>query len=491
MKVMIAYPPLDGKGSPMLTQNRQFQWMNSGGYIFPVVPAQAATMLQQDGCEVIWADSITKHTDRASFDELFKKEKPDMVVIETKTPVVKQHWKIVDELKAMHPECKTVLMGDHITGLPAETMRMSSVDFALCGGDYDFMLRDLARHLGDGAELPGGFWYRENGEVKTTGEFKLEHNLNDVPFIDRKLTNAPLYYEKWKKYDPFYYTMAGRDCPWGKCTFCSWTTTYPRFRARTPDNLLDEIGILIEDEGVKEIFDDSGTFPVGEWLRKFCDGMIDRGYNKKIIISSNMRFGILNEEHVKLMKRAGWRKFKMGLESASQKTIDRLRKGCTIKDVVDGARWISNAGIDVHLTVMVGYPWETRADAEATHKLCKMLMNKGYAEMLQATVLVPYPGTPLYKEGLEKGWFRIDPQDYDRYDMTEPCFTTPDMEPMEVVEFAQKIYKSFLSPRFVLRRLGKVRSWNDVDYIWRGGKAVVNHMLDFRKGRNKETVASS
>jgi len=483
VKVMIAYPPLEGKGSPMLTQNRQFQWMHQGSYIFPVVPAQAAALLKEEGLEVAWLDGITEQLDRETFNARFLAEKPDLVAVETKTPVVRQHWRIIDELKEMLPALKTVLMGDHVTALPEESMRESRTDFVLTGGDYDFMLRDLARHLADGAPLPPGFWYRDGDEVKNTGAFELVHDLNTIPFIDRNLTKARLYGEKWKKYTPFYYTMAGRDCFWGKCTFCSWTTTYPKFRVRKPQNLLDEIGKLIEEDGAREIFDDSGTFPGGKWLETFCKGMIDRGYNKKILISSNMRYGVLTEEHTKLMKKAGWRKVKMGLESANQSTLDKLNKGITVKDIVDGSKWISRAGIDIHLTVMVGFPWETRADAQKTLDLARMLMNKGWAEMLQSTVLVPYPGTPLYYEGLEKNWFRFDPAEYERYDMTEPAFKMPDMTPEDVVEYCQKIYKSFLSPRFMLRTLTRVRSWNDVRYVLKGSKAVVNHILDFSKSR--------
>ena len=40
MRVMVAYPPLvSSKGSPMLTQNRQFQWFHEPSYLYPCVPA--------------------------------------------------------------------------------------------------------------------------------------------------------------------------------------------------------------------------------------------------------------------------------------------------------------------------------------------------------------------------------------------------------------------------------------------------------------------
>ena len=72
--------------------------------------------------------------------------------------------------------------------------------------------------------------------------------------------------------------MAGRDCWHAKCTFCSWTTLYPKYRTRRVDDVLDEIQDLVERYGVKEIMDDSGSFPAGSWLTDFCNGMNDHNW---------------------------------------------------------------------------------------------------------------------------------------------------------------------------------------------------------------------
>ena len=59
MRIAIAYPPLKSeKGVALLTQNRQFQWFSRPTYIFPVVPATAATMLKKAGHEVLFLDGI-------------------------------------------------------------------------------------------------------------------------------------------------------------------------------------------------------------------------------------------------------------------------------------------------------------------------------------------------------------------------------------------------------------------------------------------------
>ena len=64
--------------------------------------------------------------------------------METKTPVVKRHWEIINRLAAQLPNCQTVLVGDHVTALPEESMQHSQVDYILTGGNYDFLLLNCA-----------------------------------------------------------------------------------------------------------------------------------------------------------------------------------------------------------------------------------------------------------------------------------------------------------------------------------------------------------
>ncbi len=488
MKIMISYPELQGKGSPMLTQNRQFQWMTIGSYIYPIVPAYAATLLHNDGHDILWYDGIAESLSYDHFLKTVETEKPELLVLESKTPVIKLHWQIIRDIKRISPDIQVVLMGDHVTAMPEESMLATPVDFIITGGDYDFSLKGLVDTLAGKGSMPSGIYFRDGEAIKNSGPFSLKFNdLNSLPFINRDLTKAHLYYEKWKKREPFRYTMAGRDCQWGKCTFCSWTTLYPNFRTRRVDSLLDEIEMLVRDYGVKEIFDDTGNFPAGGWLEKFCHGMIERGLNKEILFSCNMRFDYLvrQPELLGLMKKAGFRKMKSGLESANQSTLDRINKNIKVENIVDGCRLATEAGIDIQLTVMVGYPWETRADAERTLELARTLMSKGHAEMLQSTVVVPYPGTPLFDEAMEKGWIRYeDPRAWERYDMTEPALLMPDMDADEIVKMCSDVYKSFVTPKFILRQLLKVRKLEDLDYVFRGGKAVLGHLLDFAKIRS-------
>lgn len=486
MRVMVAYPPLnDEKGSPMLTQNRQFQWFTEPSYLYPCVPASAATYLQSLGHDVCWIDAIAEHKDWSRFEKVVRDFQPELIAMETKTPVVRQHWAISDRLKKIIPGVKVVLFGDHITGKPEETLLKSSVDYSMTGGDYDFSLRRLVEHIEDGKELGTGFWYRgADGDPQTTGEFSnSEGSLEDLPWMDRDLTNAHLYYEKWKLRLPFMWTMAGRDCPYGKCTFCSWTVTYPKFRTVSPERLAAEMEFLVKQYGAKNIFDDTGALPTGNWLTRLCNEMIARKIPEEAVFDCNFRFDYITRKNAPLMRKANFRKMIIGVESASERTIDILDKSLTREQVMEGARLAAENGLQVHLTLMVGYPWETREDAYETLKLAQELMNKGLAHHLQATVIMPYPGTPLFDLCQQHGWIRFDENSYERYDMTEPVCVLTDMEQEEVVQLAGQFYKLFLNPTFFTRQLMSVRSPEDLDYIARGAKAIYGHVKDFSKIR--------
>jgi radical SAM superfamily enzyme YgiQ (UPF0313 family) len=489
MKISISYPPIiSEKGVPLLSQNRQFQFFQSPTYIYPVVPAYAATLLANAGYDVVWDDGIAEEKTYSKWLNDLERSNPDVIMIETKTPVVKKHWSIVSDVKKIVPCSKVVLVGDHVTALPLESMEQSKVDFVLTGGDYDFLLLNLVDFLNGKAKLEAGVWYRENGNIKNTGQFKLTHSLDDLPHINRDLTKWQLYSERNGnfKVTPGAYTMAGRDCWWrknGGCTFCSWPTLYPTFRVMKPERLADEIGLLIESYGVKSVFDDTGCFPAGEWLRCFANLMIERGYSKKVQFSCNMRFGALSRDDYQLMKKAGFRMLLFGVESGSQATLDRLNKGTTIEGIISECKVPREEGLEPHITIMVGYPWETRQDALSTLNVAKMLMQKGWANTLQSTVVIPYPGSKLYAEALKNGWFRVDPSDYERFDMKEPVMSTPDMTPEEVMKLCEEIYKIFLTPQYMLRQLVRMRSLRDFKHSVKGATKVLGHVKDFAKSK--------
>ena len=67
--------------------------------------------------------------------------------------------------------------------------------------------------------------------------------------------------------------------------------------------------------------------------------------------------------------------------------------------------------------------------------------------------------------------------------MREPIMKSP-IPDAEIMELTQKIYTSFLTPRYILRKLSSIRSMDDVNYyIFRGGKYIWGHLKDFAKSQ--------
>lgn len=496
-KIAISYPPMPSeKGIPLLGQNRQFQWFNNPTYIYPMVPSYAASLLQEHGYDVMWDDAIAEELTQEEWLERIKKFKPDMIVFESKTPVIKRHWKLIEVMKEELPETTVVLVGDHVTAMPEESMKNSRVDYIATGGDYDFLALNIANHINHGEKLEPGIWslnHPGGGRAQTpqgcdyesTGHFILNHDLDDLPLIDRDLTKWKLYAYKNGNYKrtPGTYTYAARDCWWGRCAFCSWTTLYPGkdYRQHSVKRMLDEIGMLIEKYHVKEIMDDSGTFPIGKWLKEFCDGMIERGYNTKIKIDCNMRLKALNQEEYKLMGKAGFRFILYGLESANQKTLDHINKNLKVPEIEQGVKMAKAGGLEPHITTMMGYPWETKEDAKRTVALSKRLFDKGYVDTLQATIVTPYPGTPLFRECQEKGWLRTE--DWDNFDQRMAVMKSPLTEE-DIKELTQELYKSFMTPKFILRKIMSIRSWTDITFLFRAAGKLFGHLMDFSPKNN-------
>ncbi|MFP5258791.1 MAG: B12-binding domain-containing radical SAM protein [Acidobacteriota bacterium] len=481
MKISVAYPPLSSeKGTPLLTQNRQFQWFTNPTYIYPMVPAYAASLLAARGHDVSFDDGIADEKRYNDFMRELIAKAPDLIALETKTPVVTRHWKIVSELKAALPGTVVVLMGDHVTALPRESMEHSPVDYVICGGDFDFILADLADHLsGKLPDMPAGVWRREAGAIVDGGKGSLNHNLDELPYIDRTLTKWERYaYKNGNfKYTPGTYVMAGRDCWWGRCTFCSWTTLFPgkTYRTVSPARHVAEIERLVNDLGVREIFDDSGCFPRGEWLEEFCRLIISKGLNKKVVLGCNMRVGELTQAQWNLLKKANFRFILIGLESMSQDTLNRLKKGIQVSQIEETMRMAKKAGLEPHITTMVGYPWESREDARRTIDFAKSLFSRGLLNTLQATIVVPYPGTPLFEEARQNGW--LTTENWDDYDMRASVWKSP-ISNADVLQFKDELYKAALTPAFIIRKIMSIRDFDDIKFLARAASKLLGHLLN-------------
>ena len=111
------------------------------------------------------------------------------------------------------------------------------------------------------------------------------------------------------------------------------------------------------------------------------------------VLGCNMRIGA--DVDFKMMKDAGFRMLLYGIESANQSTLDRIKKGVNADDYVKTIKAASQAGLEPHIAVMLGFPWESKDEERKTVDLVTYLLRKGYARTAQASVY-DVPGQPSY-----------------------------------------------------------------------------------------------
>ena len=94
-------------------------------------------------------------------------------------------------------------------------------------------------------------------------------------------------------------------------------------------------------------------------------------------------------------------------------------------------------------------------------------------------MVIPYPGTPLFDECNKNGL--LVTKDWNEYDMRKLVMKTP-LDEEDVKEITQKMYKLFFNPAYVLRKVSRIRSFNDMQFILKGTRKVFGHIRDFSVG---------
>ena len=494
MKISISYPPITNEygQKAMVSQNRNVQYFKKPTYLLPVIQAQAATKLKNNGFNVIWDDG---NADLKSFYQWYKtliELKPDIIFMEGTTPVMNFLWELSNKIKSDLPNTILTIGGYHAMRQPQETLLKSSFDIVIKSTNLDFVLLDLVKEI-DNKNLSinilntKGITYKSahSGDIIDNGGFKIVENLDSSDIIDRDLV-------KWKNYafengnflqtPGTYSSSVIRDCMFGKCTFCRYNGPDLSFSKMSIKKSVDEYENLILNHGVKEIFDDSGVWYRGKDAIDFAKEIINRGLHKKgCYFGFNTRFEYLDEETIKWLSRANFRFILIGLESGSNYTLNKLNKGYSMKEIRKNLNLMTKYGLHPHLTIMVGYYWETKEMLMDTVNAVKDIMFKGLARTLQVTICTPVDYTPYHLDCLEND--RLLVKNYDDFDMSRVIVKTP-IDHSHYYEAIREMYSIAFHPRFILRQIiflfnFKKRDWQFLfTYSIRAIRRVKQHIFN-------------
>jgi len=427
--------------------------------IYPIFMAYAAAVLEEKGFSVKVIDAVAEELQPNELISNSSKIDPDLVIMETSTPSIKSDLNTAKLLKA-RLGMPIVFIGPHATVFATEILQEHPYVDMIARGEYDFTLSEVAESVERGADLHHvqGITYRNDSKVIKNPDRNLIQNLDELPYPARHLIPPNRYVMAHFTFTPFLLMISSRGCPY-RCTFCLWPKTMYgyKFRARSPEKVVDEMEYLINEFRAREIYFHDDTFTLGKKrVLEIC-----REVNKrKLDISWSClgRVDNCDKELLSEMTKAGCVKILFGVESGSQEILNKCKKGITIEQVKNTFHLTKNAGIKTHATFMFGLPGETRETVRKTIEFAKELD----PDTIQFSIAIPYPGTEFYEQVKADG--TLISNDFSDFDGSSGSVVEyEDIRRTEFVDIRTKaIIEYYTRPKILSKEILRMRSYEDI-----------------------------
>ena len=212
-----------------------------------------------------------------------------------------------------------------------------------------------------------GITYRDNsGQIISNKDRPFIQNLADLPFPAWHLYDLSKYQKRIHGTDfRTIGVISARGCP-NLCTFCcNAAFSKSVLRLRNPKNFVDELEFLKNEYGFEgfNFWDDTLTISK-DHVKNICYEILDRKLN--INWYARARVNTVDEEVIKIMKRAGCTRISFGIESGSSRILKEIKKNITLEQARKAVQLSSEAGMIVSLNFIVNLPTETIEDLK-TH----------------------------------------------------------------------------------------------------------------------------
>lgn len=165
-------------------------------------------------------------------------------------------------------------------------------------------------------------------------------------------------------------------CYWGKCTFCDVTLDYiKRYEPVTAELLCDRIETIIQQTGQNGFhFVDEAAPPA--LMRDLAIEILRRDLT--VVWWTNIRFEkSFSADLCQLLKASGCIAVSGGLEVASDRLLDKMKKGVTVGQVARVANAFTEAGIMVHAYLMYGFPTQTVQETIDSLEMVRQMFEQG------------------------------------------------------------------------------------------------------------------
>lgn len=183
-------------------------------------------------------------------------------------------------------------------------------------------------------------------------------------------TNNPMH-NLWSN-SPWNKMVLAHGCYWHRCAFCDVSLDYiKRYSGADAKILCDRIESIVKQTQFNGFhFVDEAASPAV--LRKLAEEIIFR--KMKITWWTNIRFEkAFTSELCKLLADSGCIAVSGGIEVASDRLLQKMDKGVSIKQVVDATSAFRNSGIMIHAYLMYGFPTQTEQETIDSLEIVRQL----------------------------------------------------------------------------------------------------------------------
>ena len=459
----------------------------------PIGIMSLSSVLKRAGHECVMFDQANPETPNDVIVREIQRQAPDLVGLSflstTSYPYAKM---LARQIRAVNDKVKLAFGGVFAT-LNAQLIKLQcpEVDF-VCRGDGEQLILDLVQHLDDPETVTGVTWRDKAGRLRHNLNRPLPRDLDQWPFPDREslpldfVESMPLDVPAVLSLDRFTTMQTSRGCPW-PCVFCDIPIfNEGKWRSRSPAHVVEEFKQLQKDGYGAVYFVDDHFLLQPKRIEAICKGIVENdvsiewGCEGRVDSTCAQLFPAMAEAHCRTLM--------FGIESGSQKVLDRLKKEQTLAEVETAVDKAKAAGIQiVHGFFVVGNPDETEEDMRETFRFASKLRIDSFG----FNRLCVYRGTPLWSEYVKRGLVD-DVADWYKYFKCSSI--DPTVLPGEVIHRVRAegmrrliVYKFLHYPwqTFkLLRRFVRYMPLRDVLYL------LVKPFLGDKKGFTKAEVVS-
>jgi len=299
-------------------------------------------------------------------------------------------------VKRVNRDIPVVVGGAHASALPETLIEEPNIDLVVRSEGEAVFLALLDCLERDGAVPDGLPGTATQNRANPLAE--LIPDLDALPFPARDLLPMDIYLEDqreimpYAKRRPIGFMISSRGCPFN-CIFCSTTKIWRRWRPRSPKNIVDEIEVLVNDYGCREIaFLDDSFLADKRRVLSFCNELKRRNIDISWNVPTGLTVWTVTEGILRAMVETGFYRACFPIESGDPELLKYIRKPVDLDRVVETIGMCHRLGLWTYGNFIIGFP-------EQTPESIEMTIRYGEAcglDMLNVYVLQPYAGSDLY-----------------------------------------------------------------------------------------------